>query len=240
MRGRTLLPVRLHRTWLVLSPRIIASLYRLVLSPFLWQFYRGFFSIFVLIVEIVFCSSFSKSRRRTLDYLHVYLNVFILLTVDMVGPPSCLACQSVDVVYPDNIGGLSSRSSPGAPSLGRSVTFGDGFILSRKLLIRNSSSDSDFLSLSVRTFSIFSSALLWLVDVVKVLSKTDFSRFITGFHQGSETLSIIWTDFRTDISRPALTFVSTLSTESFDFGLHFVTTTRELNRISKQVNINNY
>lgn len=118
------------------------------------------------------------------------LLLFILMSlpVDMVGPPSCLACHYVDVIYQFYTRWWLFWSLSWVSSLVSSAKFGDGSLSHRRPLFRK----SPFISLSIWTINIFSSLLCWLINGLSIffLAETDFSRI-----HGSELICIIQMGF---------------------------------------------
>lgn len=94
------------------------------------------------------------------------LLLFILMSlpVDMVGPPSCLACHYVDVIYQFYTRWWLFWSLSWVSSLVSSAKFGDGSLSHRRPLFRK----SPFISLSIWTINIFSSLLCWLINGLSI------------------------------------------------------------------------
>lgn len=96
-------------------------------------------------------------------------NVFMSFTIDLVGLPSCIACHSVNIVYPGHIGWWLLQSLLDVPSLVRSAKSDHWLLFScRRLPFRNLPFDFAIISPSSWTFSFFSFVLHWLANVAKV------------------------------------------------------------------------
>lgn len=179
-------------------------------------------------MEIVVHSSFSKS-------LLIGQHVLMSFIVNVVGLPSCLSCHYVPIVYPDShrVAGLAWSFISARIQVWWWIILMEDCLLGICHLI---SPCGEFLSLFVRTFSIFSSKLYCHVSVVKVF--------------------LVWVKFFMDSSPDFIEAANSLPYEqifspassiqhwhvivargAFDFGLCYIVVQWKLYRINKEIRL---